>query len=207
MKITASNLIRWTGLAALVAGIFFVGVGLFHPPKILSAVTTTQWVVAHSLATATCLLALLGITGLYARQVEEAGWLGLAGYIVFSLNWALTLPFTFAEVFILPVLATEAPTLAEGFVGMFTGSPGDFGVLANLWRLVGLMYMLGGLLFGIATFRAGILPRWAGGLLAVASAIAPVAALLPLEHQPKIAVLMGIALAWLGYALWSERRE
>src|SRR3712207_7830217 len=52
-----------------------------------------------------------GITGLYARQVEEAGWLGLAGYIVFSLNWALTLPFTFAEVFILPVLATEAPTL------------------------------------------------------------------------------------------------
>jgi hypothetical protein len=34
-----------------------------------------------------------------------------------------------------------------------------------------------------------------------------VAALLPLEHQPKIAVLMGIALAWLGYALWSEGRE
>ena len=39
------------------------------------------------------------------------------------------------------------------------------------------------------------------------SALAPVAALLPLEQQPKVALPVGIALAWLGYALWSERRE
>ena len=71
----------------------------------------------------------------------------------------------------------------------------------------GLLYMLGGLLFGIATFRAGILPRWAAGLLAVGTALAPVAALLPHEHEPKVAVPVGLALAWLGYALWSERRE
>ena len=67
--------------------------------------------------------------------------------------------------------------------------------------------MLGGLLFGIATFRAGILPRWAAGLLAVGAALAPVAALLPHELQRLVAVPMGFALAWLGYALWSERRE
>ena len=35
----------------------------------------------------------------------------------------------------------------------------------------------------------------------------PLAALLPLELQPKIAVPVGIALLWFGYALWSERRE
>jgi hypothetical protein len=69
------------------------------------------------------------------------------------------------------------------------------------------MYILGGLLFGIATFRAGILPRWAAGLLVFGSVLAPVAALLPPEHEPKVAVPVGIALAWLGYALWSERRE
>ena len=33
--------------------------------------------------------------------------------------------------------------------------------------------MLGGLLFGIATFRAGILPRWAAGLLAVTVRVDP----------------------------------
>ena len=31
MKPTVANLIRWAGLAAMVAGIFYVVVGLFHP--------------------------------------------------------------------------------------------------------------------------------------------------------------------------------
>ena len=119
----------------------------------------------------------------------------------------LTAPFTVAEVFILPVLATEAPTLAQGFLGVLTSAETNFGVLENLWTLTGLLYILGGLLFGIATLRAGILPRWAAGLLVVGAMLAPVAALLPPEHQPKVAVPVGLALAWLGYALWSERRE
>jgi hypothetical protein len=209
MKITASNLIRWAGLSAIVAGIFYVVVGMFHQPNILSSVTTTQWAIVHALATAMCFFFLLGITGLYARQVEEAGWLGLAGYLLYSLNWVLTASFTFAEVFILPLLAAKAPTLAEGFLGIFTSSAGEtnFGGLANLWTLTGTLYILGGLLFGIATFRAGILPRWAAGLLAVGSVLAPMAALLPLEHEPKVAVPVGLALAWLGYALWSERHK
>jgi membrane protein implicated in regulation of membrane protease activity len=67
--------------------------------------------------------------------------------------------------------------------------------------------MLGGLLFGIATFRAGVLPRWAGGLLAITAALTPLAALLPHQIQRLAAMPMGLALAWLGYALWSELRE
>ena len=67
--------------------------------------------------------------------------------------------------------------------------------------------MLGGLLFGIATLRAGVLPRWAGGLLAITAALTPLAALLPHQIQRLAAMPMGLALAWLGYALWSELRE
>jgi uncharacterized protein (DUF58 family) len=97
----------------------------------------------------------------------------------------------------------------DGFLGMFTSSASamNLGVLPTLWTLTGPLYMLGGLLFGIAMFRVGILPRWAGVLLAVGTALALVAALLPLESQPKVAVPVGLALVWLGYALWSERRE
>jgi hypothetical protein len=209
MKPTASNLIRWAGLAAIVAGILFVAVGIFHEPKVPSSATTTQWAIVHSMASVMCFLVVFGLTGLYVRQVEAAGWLGLAGFILFSLNWALTASFTVAEVFVLPVLATEAPSVAEGFLGTFNSSLGgaNFGALAALWTVTGLLYIAGGVLFGIATLRAGILPRWPAGLLVLASALAPVAALLPLEHQPLVAVPMGAALAWLGYALWSERRE
>ena len=61
-----------------------------------------------------CFLALLGITGLYARQVNEAGWLGLAGYLLFSLFWALQAPYGFAEAFFLPQLTTAAPEVVQG---------------------------------------------------------------------------------------------
>jgi hypothetical protein len=147
--------------------------------------------------------------GLYARQVKETGWLGLAGFLLFSLWLVLILPFTFFEVFFLPPLATEAPTFGEGFLGIFTGAASEinFGVLAAVYKLTGVLLILGPLVFGIATLRAGILSRWAAGLLAVAGALVPAAALLPLERQPLVVVPVGIALAWLGYALWSERRE
>jgi hypothetical protein len=209
MKISAANLIPWTGLAAMIAGIIFAGIQPIHPPDVLSSVTTTAWAIITPLKTAMCLLFLLGIAGLYARQVEEAGWLGLAGFLLLSLSWALHLAFIFAEAFIIPLLATAAPTFVDGFFGIFNGHPieTNLGALPALFALTGVLYMLGGLLFGIATFRAGILPRWAGGLLAIAAALTPAAALLPHQIQRLAAIPVALALACLGYALWSERRE
>jgi hypothetical protein len=209
MKPTAANLIRWAGLAALVAGICFVVLALLHPPDLLSSVTTPRWAIAHAFAIALSVFGLLGMTGLYARQVNEAGWLGLAGYLLWSLWLLLFLPFTFFEAFILPLLATAAPAFAEGFLGIITRSAGEmnFGVLAGLWALSDVLFLLGGLVFGIATLRAGILSRWAAGVFTVGIALAPATALLPHELAPLVAVPIGVGLAWLGYALWAERRE
>jgi hypothetical protein len=209
MKITASNLIRWTGLPAIVAGIIFAAIQPIHPPDVVASVTTGAWAIITPLKTLMCLFFLLGIGGLYARQVNEVGWLGLAGFLLLSLSWALQTAFVFAEAFILPLLATTAPQFVDGLLGMSYGraSEVNLGALPGLYALVGILYMLGGLLFGIATFRAGILPRWASGLLAVTAALTPAAALLPHQIQRLAAVPMGLALAWLGYALWSERRE
>ncbi len=208
MQITTDDLTRWAGVSAVLAGVFYMLVGAFHPLNIASSVTTPRWMIVHILACAMSFFGLIGMAGLYARQAEKAGWLGLAGYVLFSLWLALILGFTFVEVFILPALATVAPTFVDGWLGMFTGSASavDLGALPLLWTLTGPIYILGGLLFGIATFRAGILPRWAGILLAVGTVLGPAAILFPPEYQPKVAVPVGLALAWLGYALWSERR-
>ncbi len=205
-----SNLIRWTGLAAIGAGIIFAGIQPIHPPAVLASVTTGAWAIINALKTAMCLLGLLGMAGLYARQVKEAGRIGLAGYLMFSLFYALTMPLAFAEAFILPLLAADAPTFVESFLGIFNGHPGEMnlGALPTLYAVAGFGYVLGGLLFGIATLRAGILPRWAAGLLAV-GAVLPIllSSLVPHPLDRIFAVPVGIALAWLGYALWSERRE
>jgi hypothetical protein len=209
MKTPASNLIRGAGLSAVVAGSLFVGMQAIHPPDALSYVTTGAWALVHYLGVAMCLLNLLGIVGIYARQVEEAGWLGLVGFLLFALMWALTAAFQFAEALILPLLATDAPQFVEGFLGISSGATGatNLGVLPTVYALTGVCYLLGGVLFGVATFRAGVLPRRAAGLLAVGT-ILPIlgSSLVPHPFDRLFAVPVGVALAWLGYALWSERR-
>jgi len=209
VKLTETNLIRWSGLAVVVAGVIFAGIQPIHPPDVVASVTTGAWAIITPLKTAMCLLFLLGITGLYARQAKKAGWLGLAGYLLLSLSWGLMTAFVFAETFIMPPLAAIAPAFVDNFLGVAAGRAIDInlGAIPALFALVGILYMLGGLLFGIATIRAGILPRWAAGLLAAASALTPLAALLPHQYQRFAAVPVGLALAWLGYALWSERLQ
>jgi hypothetical protein len=213
MKVTASSLSRCAGVSAMVAGIMYVIVGLLHPFVShhggLSSVTTDVWVLTHSLTIGVSFFGLLGIAGIYARQVEEAGWLGLAGFLLFSL-WLVLVPgYTFFEALILPLLAIGAPTYAEGFLGIFTGSAGgtNFETLATVWMLMGPMYILGALLFGIATIRAGILSRWAAGLFGFGAVSSLAYALLPHDLEPLAAVPVGVGLAWLGHALRSERRE
>jgi uncharacterized membrane protein YfcA len=93
---------------------------------------------------------------------------------------------------------------------MFSGIPSqvDLGVLPTLWTISTPMVLIGSLLFAIATFRAGILPRGAAGLLALGTLMIPVGALLPTELQAKIIMIpMGLGMIWMGYALLTERRE
>ncbi len=209
MNVTTSNLLRLAGLSAMVAGISFVAVGLIHPPNTFASVSSGAWATAHIFAIAMSIFGLLGITGIYARQVEESGWLGLAGFLLFSLWLMLAMGFTFAEAFILPLLAVDSPTFVQGFVGIFSGTSGDtnVGALATLWSLTGVLYLLGGLLFGVATLRAGILSRWAAGTFGFGAVSSLAFALLPRELEMFAAIPVGVGLAWLGYALWSERRE
>jgi hypothetical protein len=208
-KISAATLMRLAGLSAMLAGLCFIVVGMFHPVNEPSFVTTTTWINVHIFATAMGLFGIFGLTGIYVRQVEKAGWLGLVGFLLFSGWLALMIPFSFIEAAILPHLASEFPPFVASFLGMFAGIPSlvNLGVLPTLWNISGPMYILGPLLFAIATFRAGILPRWAAVVLAIGSLLTPVGAIVPPELQPKIMIPVGLGLAGLGYALLMDRRE
>lgn len=208
-KITASTLMRLAGISAMAAGLCYLVIGVFHPVNEPSSVNAA-WVNVHIFATALGFFGLFGMAGLYAKQVEESGWLGLAGFLLFTIWMTLVCGFSFVEAFILPKLASESSAFVAGFLGMFSGAPStvDLGVLPTIWNLSGPMFMVGPALFGIATFRAGVLPRWAGALLALNVVLAPVGGMLAPEVQPKVIMIpIGLALAWLGYALFAERRE
>ncbi len=209
MNVNPSTLVRWSGLAAVLAGIIFAGIQPMHPADVVASVSTTAWHIITPLKWVMCLLFLVGITGIYARQVKEAGWFGLAGFVLLIFTWWLQACFVFVETFVAPPLASKAPAFVDAIVGISYGHTHgmDLGAMPTLYAVMGITYMLGGLVFGIATFRAGILPRWAAGLLAVTATLTPLAALLPHQQQRYAAVPMGIALACLGYTLWSERRE
>ena len=207
-KITAPNLIRWAGVSAMVTGIIFAGIQPIHPPDVLASVTTSAWAIITTLKTVMCLFGLFGIAGLYARHVEETGWLGLAGYLLLTVFYAVQMCFAFIEPLILPLLATESPKFVAGFLGVLTGTPSEvsLGAIPVVNGLVAALYLLGTLLFGIAMFRARILSRWAAGLLAVSGPLAIIMTLIGHPIDRVAAVPMGISLIWLGYALWSERR-
>lgn len=201
-------LLRLAGLCALVAGLCYVFVGVFHPANVPGSVTGTRWAIVHVVACAMCFFGLLGLVGLYARQSTRSGWLGLVGFVLLSLWLVLIMGFSFVEAFVLPRLATTDPRFVAAWFGMLIGpaTRTDLGALPTLWTLTGPIYIAGGLAFGIATFRARVLPRWAGALLAVGTALAPVATLLPNASQPKIAIPVGVAFVWLGAALALEAR-
>jgi hypothetical protein len=204
------NLIRWAGLSAVVAGIIFAVIQPIHPADVVASVTTTEWAIITSFKTAMCLLFLVGIGGIYARQANKAGKLGLAGFLLLSLSWSIQLAFVFAEAYILPPLATLEPKFVDGFLGVSYGraSEVNLGAIPVLYGLlVGGLYMLGGLVFGLATFRANVLPRRAAGLVAITATLTPLAVLFPHNIQRLAGIPMGLALAWLGFALWSERRS
>jgi hypothetical protein len=207
-KMTTSTLMQLAGVSAMVAGLCFIVIGMFHPVNVLSSVTTATWVNVHVFATALGFFGLFGMAGLYARQVEKSGWLGLIGFLLFTAWMTLVSGLSLVEAFILPRLVSESPAFVEGILGMFSGIPSkvDLGILPTLWNLSGPMYILGPLLFGIATFRAGVLPRWAGALLVLGALLVPVGAIVPAEYQPKIMLPVGLAMAWMGYTLFSERQ-
>ena len=107
---------------------------------------------------------------------------------------------------VLPSLVDTQPGFVNDVVVAAAGGTpiGDIGALQTLFNLTGAGYMLGGLIFGIALFRTGVLARWAAVLLAVSTVGTAALAVLPESFDRPFAVPEGIALIGLGISLWRD---
>ncbi len=202
---TLERLLRWTGMVAVVAGILFVVVQPIHPPDTLASVTTGQWAIVHYLTLAMTVLFGVGITGIYVRQVEETGWLGLVGTVTLNLALFITAAMVFIEAFVSPVLADRDPEFVSALLGLVSGEAGqvDLGPLATLWAISGVAFPLGCALVGFATIRARVLPRLAAAVFGFGLPVAVVVvSLLPGDLHRLGAIPIGVGLAWLGWVVW-----
>ena len=170
--ITTTRLTRATGICAAVAGAIFIAVQIKHPAMNVSSVTTTDWAVRSIAKVVMASLALAGITGMYLRQVRQTRVLGLVGYLLFGVGYLAILSTEVIAAFVLPALAHSSPGYVNNVVIVaFGGRPtAGIGGMQTLFDVSGLAYMVGGLLFGIALFRARVLARWAAALLALGTA-------------------------------------
>jgi hypothetical protein len=194
---SSSNLIRWSGLAAFAGGLIFFILDflesiLFGNLPVGDAAATSAWTIVQVSYIVGMVLIALGLVGLYARQAESAGTLGLVAFILAFTGEMMAIGSTWSEAFFAAWLAQAAPELLEADPsGAFvTGLTLTFGLFA-----------LGWLLFGLASLRAGVLPRGAAVLLMIGAVLYPVLGILSI---PFAGLVFGAALVWMGYTLWSS---
>ncbi|CAA9437681.1 MAG: hypothetical protein AVDCRST_MAG66-3762 [uncultured Pseudonocardia sp.] len=205
MTITPTALVRAAGVAAAAAGMIFIGVQIGHPHLNATSITTTEVAVRNSLKVLMAVLALAGITGMYLSQVRRNGVLGLLGYLVLSAGYLLITGTTFALAYVLPSIAGTEAAYVDDVLAVVTGdaATGDIGALQTAVQVQNATFLAGGLIFGVALYRAGVLARWAAALLAVGGVVTAVLSVLPDGFYRLLAFPNGIALIALGYSLWS----
>ncbi len=181
------SVIRLSGLP-LIAGAVLLGAAIvrvsFNPVvnQSFSPLVSTVFMLGS-------VLLLVSLPGMYARQADAAGWLGLAGYALLQAGMVLI------------VVLSATPLLYPTFKAPMGENPLAFAL--------GIALALGLLLTGVATLQAGVLPRWAGVLMLAATAgfffVFFVAEFLPplagKAGNAVFGVLLALSLAWIGLSL------
>ncbi len=196
----SSNLMRIGGLAAVVAGALLLIADLWNllleiiiggSGNFSEFAVTTSWTVLSMMYLIGVLLLLVALVGLYARQSEVAGTLGLVGFLAALVGTGLLAGMMWAMAFVAPSAAIEAPAFldAEEVAG-----PLDMGFM-----LSGIAVAVGWVLFGVATLRARVFPRKAAIVLMIG-------ALLTVLPLPATTLVIDVAVAWLGLTLLSGQR-
>lgn len=200
-SVSPTALIRWSGIGTVLTGVLLALFPFLHPNHDEAGYASAAWIPVHVLPNLGMLLLLFGLIGLLARQLHRAGRLGVIGFAVAFAGTAMLLTGAQLELFIFPFVGLNAPQLMRG------GPPRG---MIEMQMLTGLVFLVGYVALGVATVRAGVLPRGVGVLLAVGSAAFVASTFLggalPPALRPPFWVgpgIFGVALVWLGWGLWT----
>jgi hypothetical protein len=187
---TPQSIGRWVGPVSLFAASMIIVSQGVHLALGLAMGAQPADTVLHSVKYAFALIAtialLFALTGLYLRQADAAGRLGLVGFVLAFIGTVLVAGDWWFESFIVPQIAAVAPQVMTGAI---TGSMVVGGVATFV------LFALGWTIFGVATFRANVYPRPAAVLLTIGGVIGILALSTPYQ------IPLAIAIGWIGYSL------
>lgn len=203
--------IRWSGLSLMLGGVAYAAHLISHPPgETAQYAFYPLWGPSHWLGAIGMLLIPLGLIGLYARERDKVGLLGLIGLILTYIGCTLSAgALIFLSVVLVPFLAAQGmDSLVDPKGPIFTSSAMLLAVGLSAFCL-----LLGFLILAIATLRARMLPSWGAWLVILTIPLGILAGVLIffigtssqgiLQALPGVSLGMGLV-SW-GWALWSEK--
>ena len=189
------TLFRWGGLISIVTAALLVITTIvnFYPLSVVG-----QW-----LFIATAVFLVFTMMALYSAQAGKSGVLGLVGFVLTIIGSVFLAIGSFV------VLARVSGIEEAKAVVKFWSTT----VVGSAPLLLGL----GLILFGIATVRAHVYPRWAGMLLNIGVVLLTITGMSTLLLQNILIVsgvlsvialaIASVGLGWMGWVLWSSKGE
>jgi hypothetical protein len=203
---TKDSLCRLSG-SALFFGALLSAVGYLLKPEVGHTINfyfNPLYLPSSLLTFIGAVFMLLGMPGMYAYQAGQAGKLGVAGFTVSFVGlMVLEVGTGLLYAFVPPLLASNPVTQFLVSQPKGGGFEGQMGIAFLIFFLIGLVGSnLGGLLYGIATYRARVFPR--GASILIFGGVV-VGFLLSIVNNPMIGdrpiILMLAGFAWCGIFL------
>jgi len=185
------NIFRWGGFVSILTGILWVSGTLLLYLATQYDIGTA--LLGQALRFSSSLFFVLTITALYSSQFRQSGKMGFVSFVLAVLGVSLNV---IPEYLLLSALAGSSSAVLE----MNNASP--------VALITTYTYLIGTAWFGIATFFAGVLPKWGALFFAVGvilSAMPNLNEVFPLILFPIGAFLGGSGLIWMGWALLKSR--
>jgi hypothetical protein len=190
------HLIRRTGLLSLIAAVLifvsqFVGLSAYTSDLSLNElVKSLPATLYNTLKLAGFILLLPGLVGLYVRQSGAGGSLGWISFLLAFLGTAFVIGDWWYEAFVVPWLANVAPQALRipPSGSLRAGAMTGFFLFAAGWFL-----------FGIASFRAQVFPRWASIVVIIGGVLGFLAG------YPPFLIVLALGVGWMGY--WLQKHN
>ena len=204
---TISKLQVWGGTLTMVVGIFLGLFGILPMIMLPSSEPLIEWVLdpdwtsLNSLALIMTVLTPLALVSLYSKQVKESGRLGFIGFQMAFIGSVLFSSVQFDEALLWRILAAGAPSLLDLNGPMFKNTG-----FSTIYLVMGVLYILGFILFGVATMRGGVFPRIAAVLLILGVPLFASGVFLPQLFRTIGAILAGTSFVWMGFRLGGRVR-